>query len=106
MIHARTSTAIGRLYFTDKAAWFREVEETLDRYSGNIARTAAELNVERRYFYKVIWREGDILWPIIDRIRAAAIERIHARRRMLTGDSHGPRRHPPLPSRRSRRHDG
>lgn len=87
----RGRSSWGRLYNRDKAAALRELEEVLTRYDGNICRVTHELNFARRHFYRIANRDADIVLPMIDRIRTAAIERIAARRRMLSGDTHGPR---------------
>ncbi len=75
----------GWLYAKDKEAAFRELEEVLELYDGNLSRTAHALGYHRRNLYLIIHRDGDRLWPVIDRIRAAVLVRIEARRRMLTG---------------------
>lgn len=80
-------TAWWRLYVRDREAAFQELEETLIRYDGNVARTAHALGYkQRKSFYRAIWRDGDRLWPMIDRVRADALKRLEERRRLLTGD--------------------
>lgn len=84
-------SAFGYMYATNREIALREIEDVLERCEGNVSRAAHELGVTRTYFYKILWRDGDTLLPIIDRIRTAALARIAARRRMLTGEPNGPR---------------
>lgn len=72
MVYKRTW--IGDLYERDKPRFLRELMEEIDRVDGNMVRLAHALNTTRRYLYRIIHRDGDMLWPAIDRARIRALE--------------------------------
>lgn len=55
------------MFRKDPDAARREVIETLELAQGKLARAAHFLNISRRQFYKIIYREE--LWDEVDRIR-------------------------------------
>jgi hypothetical protein len=77
----------GRLYRRDRAKALATVIEEIERCEGDVQRTAFALSLERRYFYKVIHRDSDTLWPAIDRARQRAHERAERKRRMLNPET-------------------
>lgn len=66
-------SGIGMLFQSDRRAARREVVAAIHRNDGVMVRVAHDLGLERRYFYKVLYREQ--LWPEVDKARAAARER-------------------------------
>lgn len=71
------STWLGRLFRRDRVAARAEVVKVLRRYKGNLKAAAFDLGFDRRYMFRILWRET--LWPELDAIRAAH-PRVHARR--------------------------
>lgn len=64
------STAIGRMFRTNRPKARAEVVRVLRRKGGVVMAAAVELGISRRQMWRFIWREG--LWSELDAIRAEA----------------------------------
>lgn len=63
------SSWLGRLFRTDPLLARAYVERVIRRNRGVMRNIAFELGFDRRYTFRIIWREN--LWPVLDEVRAA-----------------------------------
>jgi hypothetical protein len=62
------ATWIGALFRKDREAARAEVVRVLRRNRGEMKRAAIDLGLDRRYLFRILWRES--LWHELDEIRA------------------------------------
>lgn len=59
---------LGDLFVSDREAARAHLVMLMRRYKGNMKAVAFELGFDRRYIFRVLWRES--LWHVLDEIRA------------------------------------
>lgn len=62
------STWLGRLFRKDRMQAREEFLRVIRRYGGNVKAAAIDLGFDRRYMFRILWRES--LWQELDNIRA------------------------------------